>query len=252
MDNTTINGIYTLPTEGKIYTEEVSPTFEIRSMTTNEEMKRLNHSERPYEAMAGIIDACLVKPIGISAYDMHLADYQYLMHKLRVVTYGSSYSLSSTCPYCNSNIQDDVNLDELPMRPLDVEKFNQLRECDLPKSGKHITLKMQTPRLLDNITVRAKEMRRKNPKLEGDPAFLLTLEALIDTIDGKPADPVHISQWIRNLPMMDTNLILDNASEMVNCFGLETDLVNTCPVCGLEFHSSFRVTREFFRPTVKR
>ena len=29
MDKTTINGIYTLPTEGKIYAEYVSHTFEI-------------------------------------------------------------------------------------------------------------------------------------------------------------------------------------------------------------------------------
>ena len=44
---------------------------------------------------------------------------------------------------------------------------------------------MQSPRILDEITVRAKELKRKSPEMVGDPAFLITLEEIIDTIDGK-------------------------------------------------------------------
>ena len=52
-------------------------------MTTNEEMKRLSRSqERPNKPMADVIDDCLVQGPGISAYDLCIGDYQYLMYKL--------------------------------------------------------------------------------------------------------------------------------------------------------------------------
>lgn len=249
-NETTINGIYTLPSLGKVYKEPVSPTVEIRSMTTNEEMKRLNHSDRPNASMAGIIDDCLVENPGISAYDMCLADYQFLLHKLRIVTYGSTYTLSSTCPYCNSINQDKVNLDEFPVQEYNAEEFNKYCSFDLPKTNKHIVLRMQTPRIMDDVSTKAKDQRRRTPNMAGDPAFLFSLEAMIDTIDGNRPDPIKLLEFIRTLPMMDTNTILSYAQKLTNSFGLETGLTNVCPVCGLDYPSSFRINGEFFRPTI--
>ena len=249
-NDTTINGIYTLPSLGKVYKEGLSPIVDLRTMTTIEEMKRLNHSDRPNASMAGIIDVCLVENPGISAYDMCLADYQFLLHKLRIVTYGSTYTLSSTCPYCNSINQDKVNLDEFPVKEFSADEFNKYRSFDLPKTNKHITLRMQTPRIMDDVTTRAKDQRRKTPNMVGDPAFLLSLETMIETINGERPDPIKLPEFIRNLPMMDTNTILVYAQKLNNSFGLETGLTNVCPICGLDYPSSFRINGEFFRPTI--
>jgi hypothetical protein len=65
---------------GLVYDKPINPVFKIRSMTTEEEMRRLAHTERPYKLLCDIIEECIVgdKP-GISVYDMCLGDYQYLL-----------------------------------------------------------------------------------------------------------------------------------------------------------------------------
>ena len=250
MENYTLTGTYTLPSLGKVYGDrKINPEITLRSMTTEEEMRRLNPSDRPYKIIADIIDACLVDNPGISAYDMCVGDYQFLLHKLRVVTYGSEYSLSTTCPYCGSTNTDKVNLEQMVVFTYDddVQKYLSL---DLPRTNHHITLKMQTPRMLDDISVRAKELRKKSPNMNADPAFLLSIEYLIDEIDGEKYDAVKKSEFVRKLPMMDTNYILSYAQKLNERLGLDTTLHKTCDVCGLNYQSSFRTTSEFFRPSI--
>ena len=67
MNNYTIMNEYTLPSKGLVYDRQINPNFKLRSMTTVEEMKRLNHSEKPNVNIAEIMDDCLVENIGISA-----------------------------------------------------------------------------------------------------------------------------------------------------------------------------------------
>ena len=69
----TIAHEYTLPSQGKVYNKEINPNFKLRSMTTAEEMKRLNHSDKQYKAMSEIIDDCLVDDIGILISDNPVA-----------------------------------------------------------------------------------------------------------------------------------------------------------------------------------
>lgn len=250
MTDYTIANEYTLPSEGKVYNKEIKSQFKLRSMTTAEEMKRLNHTDRPYRAMAEIIDDCLVEDIGISAYDLCVADYQFMLHKLRIVTYGPNYKIDSTCPYCGTINKDTLNLDTLPLIPFDKDTFDKYLEFELPATGKRIKLRMQTPRILDEISFKTKEARRKNPKVVGDPAFLFTLESLIDTVDGEKLEQFRIVPFIQKLPMMDTNYILRAAQKLNSSFGLDSALLNTCTVCGLDYTSNFRTTSEFFGPSI--
>lgn len=249
MTDYTIANEYTLPSEGKVYTQAVTPQVKLRSMTTAEEMKRLNHTDRPYKAMAEIIDDCLVEDIGISSYDMCLADYQFLLHKLRVVTYGPMYKLGSTCPYCGSQNTHNINLDEIQLTPLDIDEYNKYSEFTLPASEKKIKLRMQTPRILDGISVKTKEYRKKNPQA-GDSAFLFTLESLIETVNGSKVEPFQIQNFLKNMAMMDTNYILKASQKLNGMFGLDSKLLNTCNVCGLDYTGNFRTTSEFFGPSI--
>ena len=105
---------------------------------------------------------------------------------------------------------------------------------------------MQTPRMLDNIATKVKDVRKKNPNFEGDPAFLFTLEEMIDTIDDRVPEKFRIQEYIRKLPMMDTNYILKSAEKLNASFGLDKTLEHTCSVCGLDYTGNFRTTSEFF------
>lgn len=250
MNNFTIANEYTLPSGGKVYNREISLNFKLRSMTTQEEMKRLNHSEKPNKNIAEIIDDCLVEPIGISAYDLCVPDFQYMLHKLRIVTYGPAYKLGSKCPWCGSPNMNEVNLEELNYTDFDDELYAKYSEFELPQTKKIIKLKMQTPRILDNIAAKVKDIRKKQPDFQGDPAFLFTLEAMIDTIDDRVPEKFRITEFVRTLPMMDTNYILKSAEKLNESFGLDKELEHTCSVCGLDYTGNFRTTAEFFGPSI--
>ena len=109
---------------------------------------------------------------------------------------------------------------------------------------------MQSPRILDDITIRTKEVRKSSSSEAGDPAFLITLQMLIDTIDGKKYEDFQLDPFLRKLPMMDTNYILKAAQKLNTSFGLDSELNPTCELCRLDYKSSFRITSEFFGPSI--
>ena len=250
MNDYTIANEYTLPSKGLVYGYEINPNFKLRSMTTLEEMKRLNHSEKPNKNICEILDDCLLEDIGISAYDLCIPDFQYMLHKLRIVTYGPTYKLNSNCPWCSSTNINTVNLDELNLVEFNEDTFLKYSEFELPSTKKILKIKMQTPRILDNIATKVKDVRKKNPEFQGDPAFLFTLETMIDTVDGSKLESFRVNDFVRKLPMMDTNYILKSAEKLNESFGLDKSLEHTCSVCGLDYTGNFRITSEFFGPSI--
>ena len=250
MSNYTVAEEYTLPSLGKVYSEKVNPIVKIKSMTTNQEMRRLAPSERAYKTICEIIDECLVENPGISSYDMCLADYQFLLHKLRVVTYGSQYKLEFTCPYCGCKEEATINLDELEVTQAEDINYGELQEFVLPKTKKKIRIRMQTPRMVDQISIQSKELDKKSKGAQGDTAFLFTVQYLIESVDGEELDAVTKEKFVRNLPMMDTNFIMKKAQKLVESFGIQTSIERECPVCGLDYTGSFRFTTEFFGPSI--
>ena len=251
MANYSIAEEYTLPSKGLVYSENVNPVVKIRSMTTEEEMKRLAPSDRAYKNLCEIIDDCLVENPGISAYDMCLADYQFLLHKLRVVTYGPNYNTSSMCPYCGTENNGVVDLNSLEVVQCNSDDFAKYLEFTLPVTKKKITIRMQTPRMIDDINESVKELRKKSKNtVSGDSALLFTLQKLIETIDGQKIDPIKKEDFVRQLPMMDTNYIMKHAQKLVESFGIRTSMKEECTVCGLDYTSSFRITAEFFGPSI--
>ena len=245
----TLTGSYTLPSRGKVYNVDVNPDVKIRSMTVAEEMKRLNSSDRPYKNLADIIDDCLVDKPGISSYDMCLGDFQYLLHKLRVVTYGTKYRLSSKCPHCGFDNVGDIDLNEMSVSSYtdEVEKYFDI---ELPVSKNRVRLRMQTPRMLDDINVRVKEITSKRKSSSKDSAFLLNIESVIDTVDGSKLDVFKKSDFVKQLPMADINYILASVNKINELIGLDMTLNATCDFCGLDYDSPFRITPEFFRPSI--
>ena len=250
MTNYSIAEEYTLPSLGKVYDQKINPIVKLRSMTTEEEMKRLAPSDRPYKNLCEIIDDCMVEPCGISSYDMCIADYQFLLHKLRVVTYGPDYNTSSTCPFCGSVNQHIVNLDELNVEHLDESDIQKYTKFKLPKSGHELTICIQTPRMVDNITVENNDIKRRSKGQSSDQTFILTLRSLVETVDGKVLDPIKKEQFLRKLPMMDTNYIMKHAQKLVESFGMDNSVSNVCPMCGLDYNSHFRISAEFFGPSI--
>ena len=151
---------FTLPSHGKVYEEEINPEVVLSSMTTKHEMLRLSSNEDSQRLMADIIDDCIQNDIGISAYDLCLPDYQFLMYKLREVTFGNEYEMTGVCPYCGSRNNIPVDLDDLEVVEFSDDMLN-LMELELPHSGDTIELTLQTPRSLDAINKQVRQAKKK-------------------------------------------------------------------------------------------
>lgn len=250
MSNFTIAEEFTIPSKGLVYNPKISPVMRLKSMTTQHEMQRLSRTERPYKPMCEIIDDCFVEKPGISSYDMCLADYQYLLLQLRIATYGPRYEIQTSCPYCASVSEDTVMLPDMEVKFCDPQDLSSILTFELPKTKKTIKLRLQTPRMLDEVTVQNKELQKKSKGKALDSAFLYNIMSLIELIDGREYDPIEKENFVRNLPMMDTNYIIKKSEKLVESFGVNTEINRTCPFCGLDYTSTFRVTSEFFGPSV--
>lgn len=243
---TTITGEYMLPSKGNIYAKQFDPIVKLRSMTVEDEMKRLNQTMKPYKAMCDLIDGCLETKLPYSSYDLCLADYQFLIHKLRVVTYGPDYSIMCICPVCGNVITKDVQLDELETKFID-ETILDLLEFELPMSHDVIKLKLQTPRDLDWIQTEKTIMLKEYPDM-ADPTAILVLRTLIDTINGRKLDKVMGNEIIKQMSARDMNKIIRRAERINNNIGINTAIPIHCDKCGLDTTTTFRYTDEFFRP----
>lgn len=245
----TIAEFLTLPSEGKVYGELIDPQVELRSMTTAEEMRRLAPSENSYENLCSIIDDCLVKGPKMSSYDMCLGDYQFLLYKLRIVTYGSEYTVNSKCPYCKSVNTEKFNLEDLMVRTY-TEEVDKYKTFELPATKHLVTLKMVTPRILDALQRKVKDFTRKSSDESMNSAILYTISSVIDTIDGKKQNEARLEEFIRTLPMRDTNTISNYSEKLSSMIGVDTDLTFKCRFCGSYHKGKLAITDEFFRPTL--
>lgn len=239
---------YILPSKGLIYETQVDPVVELRSMTTEDEMRRLSPTDTPNKVMSDIIESCLITKPGIRVYDMCLGDYEFLLHKLRVVTYGTDYKMVISCPNCGAVKENIANLDNIEVHEYD-ESVEELRKITLPVCGKEIELKLRTPRTLDEITSRAKELKKKS-KGSVDQTFALNLQSMIKKIDGVTPSPVALETFVKQMSMRDANYLEQKSEELNGKVGLDTKILCTCPECGEDFVTTFRLTTEFFRPTI--
>lgn len=249
MDNYTIKETFDLPSKGKIYSVQVAPKVTLRSMTTQDEMVRLSPSDNSFEPMCSLIDNCMIESPGISSYDMCLGDYQFLLYRLRAITYGEGYTMGSTCPYCGCQHVEEIQLNELEIKNSE-EDIQKYKSFELPVSKKRVVIKFQTPRMLDNIRAKETEFKKKHKELTTDYSLLFALSELIETIDGRVPDVVALEEWLKNLPMKDTNMILQYASKLNLTVGMNTTIDQVCDICGLTFQTNIRADAEFFRPAL--
>ena len=248
--NYTIAESYRLPSGGSIYSRPVNPIVELRSMTAREEMKRNNPSMTPLKVLADIIEGCMLEKPAIHVYDMAIGDYEYLLHKLRVVTYGDEYNMGIVCPYCGEQIDAKVHLDELEVKEFDKNKFDSLRTFTLPKSQSVVSIRFQTPRMLDDIRMKAKDLKRTMKAADLDFETFALLQYIIETVDGNLMNSFEIETFINRLPAIDLLKITQNLDNLNKCIGLNTEFYKTCPNCNSDVKAFFRFGPEFFRPTI--
>jgi hypothetical protein len=182
--NYTIGEGMELPSKGLIYDVPVNSYVELRSMTARDEMKRLSPSTSQFKTLADIIEGCMIEKPAVHVYDMALGDYEYLLHRLRIVTYGDEYKVTIRCPYCGKEVETIAHLEHLVLKDFDKEKYDTAKTITLPRSKHTITLKPQSPRTLDENENKVKDLKRKFKGAEMSFELLILISSAIDLVDG--------------------------------------------------------------------
>lgn len=247
----TIAEQYELPSKGLIYddVEPFNPCVKIKSMTVDDDMFRQGVSINAHEKLCQLIDSLLITKLPISVYDMCIGDYDYLLHKIRVVTYGPEYKMTVGCPHCSSIQESTINLDDLKVKDFNIDEFNSYRHITLPASKDTIELNFQTPRMLDNIEAETKQYKKDNPNSTHNPTLLFILKNAIKTVNGNKLKFVELQTYLKKMNARDGNYILKKLEKLNSMIGLDTAIDVNCAQCGHNIKTYFRFGPEFFGPT---
>lgn len=247
--NYTVMEGYELPSGGKIYDVAVNPHVELRSMTARDEMKRLAPSSTPLKTLSDIIEGCMIEKPAIHVYDMALGDYEFLLNKLRIVTYGPKYKIAIQCSECGDLVETEADLESMALKEFDQEKFEEMRTFILPSSGDSVTLRIVTPRLLETIDSKAKEMKRRYKNADLDFGTFCRLTSCVEKINDQKLSPMDLEDKLGKLEAVDMQKILNQIDKFSYAIGLDNKMYVTCPHCGEDVLTFFRYGPEFFRPT---
>lgn len=247
----TIAETFTLPSRGVIYANPINPEIRLKSMTGADEMKRNANNDGTNETLAEIVDSCIVGDKEISAYDMAYGDFEFLVHKLRIVSHGSDYRILCGCPSCGTVAKTVVDLDMLQVKEFNSADYESAISFQLPVSNRNVKIKMETPRIQDKI------IRQINSaKLEAESSGakvneeLIKLMNMLDTVDGKKLMLVEQEQFLKGLPLKDFNYIAKKVIKAKDMIGENPETIVTCGKCGKPFKTYFRYSNEFFRPEI--
>ncbi|HEY3079213.1 MAG TPA: hypothetical protein VGM69_04840 [Chloroflexota bacterium] len=231
------------------YTDEegrLHRTAVLRKMTGKEEAIL---ADRRYQRNGGqlvteLLHSCLLRVGELpkngrgTVAGMYSADRNYLLLKLRSVTFGTELPASYTCPACNEAIQVDEDLDELPVRLLPEDESPEdvvveLRDGYAERDGQvHTAMTLRLPTGVDEEAVASQV--RQNASLGKNALLARCLKSLGDM-------PRHRLEAIgpkilSELTMTDRRLI-DRA---LNESAPGVDLVRRleCPSCGHGFKTT--------------
>lgn len=251
LDNlVTIKETFKLPSKGRVYGVPVNEEITLRSMTNAEDMMISGYAENEYKRLCEVIEECIVgeKP-AVHVYDMIFGDFEYLLHKLRIVTYGSKYPIVMKCPNCGELIQAETSLDDIEVHEFDEKEIGD-REIELPQTKIRVKLCFSTPKAKDIAKEKAKEFKKKRKTSGVNYDLLFEAISYIYKIDDESPNDFELEQSLMKFPAKDIRYLVEKGRELDRKVGLDTLTIAKCPECNAEVLTRFQYQPEFLNPTV--
>lgn len=239
--NLPMRGITTLPDN-----EQSLESITIRAMTTAEERLRLS-SSNAFSVIPNIIKSCIVEPENVDVMNMNMIDINFIMYRLRALTYGSDYEVDVPCNNENKFVTVHVNLNEIEVH--EAKDFTGEFEIGpLPKSEDVVTCKLTSPRDLQRIERDCRRILKKYPDYVGDPEFIIKWLYRITKVNGEEISSAEIRGYIEKMHAHDNAYLEDKYEDEVSKYGMDLDMFEICPSCGADLEFRLPITGEFFRP----
>jgi len=197
-----------LPSAGQIYPAghalHDAKRVEFRAMTAREEDILMSRAYiKRGTVITELIKSCLINR-NVDVNSMISGDRNALMIAIRISGYGANYQPQYTCPNCETMNELNINLAELPIKPLSLqpaEAFTNLFRFKLPKTGKTVGFRFLTGEEEEKL-LKAMEVKKKKG-IQNDNIVTTRLLSSIVEIDGV-TDRNQISKFVQYMPALDS------------------------------------------------
>ena len=214
-----------LPSKGLVYSQEIKWKNRLRAPRLCD--RGIGDLTKKNKLQASILDKTLLEPLGMSAYDLHTADFLYLNFMQRqIAKAGQPYKIKLKCSHCNSEQIVDFDLKNLKITYLsEPPKYTYTT-----LSGEEIEYTYLTPRKIDEAQEAAEQYKEEFPEAEQDVGLQELLRSVILKVDGIKPTHSQLTEFIKNLYIEDSDRLLE---QLMNInFGLDLNQSVKCPKCG--------------------
>lgn len=239
---------FTLPSKGLVYASGNPKTITLRRMTIREDKIRLK-SEGESKIRRDILQACtLDKDVDIG--QLTLFDSNYLLFCLRRISLlNNTYKVSLTCPYCDTEFVDEIDLSKLKIKYATPETMPNM-DIVLPVSKAKIRLKFPTLTSTSLFYENLGEYMKSNSDEELSELLYTYADILyIEAINGNRVIFEELEDFINNLDILDIRFLKEEVRKLDGVFGIDEDILCKCPQCKRDIHHGLPITNELFSPT---
>lgn len=242
-----------LPSAGKIYPPGHSlhnaASVEFRAMTAREEDILMSRAYiKRGTVITELIKSCIFDK-SVDVNSMISGDRNAVMIAIRVSGYGAMYEPQYACPACETMNELQIDLSNLPIKPLTIEpaeSFTNLFRFELPKTKKNVGFRFLTGEEEEKIlkTIEAK----KKKGIQNDNIVTTRLLSSIVDIDGVK-DRNQIAKFIQFMPAIDSLALRKHIDE--NEPGVDMTVEFTCQNCEYISDISLPMGPSFFWPNAR-
>jgi len=220
-----------IPSNGILYKNFKGVTM--RPMGLEDEKVLAESKGGAREAINKLLARCLN---GVECLDLLPIDRDYLLIKLRELSFGEEFKAVTACPKCNSDNNLSFILSKLPADPLPEDTKEPL-EITLPKL--EIQVKLLYPRVRDEVWLTPENIENS----------LWRFVESIKAVDSEEwyQDKEIIAGVMKKIPLADVHILLKAIS--LNMYGLQTKVKIKCPTCSKISIIDVPINQDFFTTT---
>ena len=199
------------------------------------------------DILLSLLQACIVNPENFNVYNLLPFESQYLLYRLRILTYGNENTFEDRCPYCGEINKVTMDLNSIPI--IDIpDNFKLTFDIALPVSGDVLTCRLLTEGELSKIRKDSKEFTDNTGAEDLDRIW----ESRIVAINGQTKlAPIEISQYLDEMLDYDSEYFMEYYGKYSGNYGLQTKLHYACDKCNRKVESEMPSIATFFRPELK-
>lgn len=199
------------------------------------------------DVLLSLLQYSIVSPADFNVYNLLPFESEYLLYRLRVLTYGSNYTFKRKCPYCGTVNDVEIDLNEIPIVEV-PDNFKIVFDIPpLPVSGIQLKCKLLSEGERKSIAKRAKELEEAtgNKSASIDSYW----DSRIVAVNGNSKlAPVEITQILDELTDYDSEYFMAYYSKYEGNYGLQTKLKYECDNCHNAVSDDMPNIATFFRP----